>query len=150
MFALNSILWIPPERSSSLAKRKVTGLERIAGMLAHTEFASTDPKATREFLEKVFGWDLAEVKTPTGKIIRYETPGGARGSIRPTKPTEAPRTINYVLVQDIAVTEKRVERMGGERLTPITDVPRMGRFFWFKVPGGPVLAAWQDAPERED
>jgi predicted enzyme related to lactoylglutathione lyase len=133
-----------------LAKRKAAGLKRMTGMLAHTEFASTDPRATREFLEKVFGWDLAEVKTPTGKIIRYQTPGGARGSIRRTGAKEAPGTINYVLVKDIAATAKRVKRMGGERLMPITDVPHMGSYFWFKVPGGPVLAAWQDAPERED
>ena len=35
-------------------------------------------------------------------------------------------------------------------LMPIVDVPRTGRFFWFKVPGGPILAAWQDAPDRKD
>ncbi len=43
-----------------------------------------------------------------------------------------------------------IKRSGGEILMPIVDVPQMGRFFWFKVPGGPVLAAWQDAADRED
>jgi predicted enzyme related to lactoylglutathione lyase len=119
-------------------------------MLAHTELASTDPEATRNFLEKVFNWDLEEINTPSGSLVRYRTPGGARGSIRGTRPNETPATINYILVDDIEATASRIKRTGGEILMPTVDVPRMGRFFWFKVPGGPVLAAWQDDPDRED
>ena len=119
-------------------------------MLAHTELASTDPEATRRFLEKVFKWNLEEIDTPTGKLIRYHTPGGARGSIRRTRPKEAPAIINYILVEDIESTASIIKRTGGEILMPIVEVPQMGSFFWFKVPGGPVLAAWQDAPDRED
>src|SRR5712692_6010117 len=134
-----------------MVKRKSVGLARVAGMIAHTEIASTAPEATRRFLEDVFGWDLEEVRAPTGsKLIRYQTPGGVRGSIRKTGPEEAPATINYILVRDIEATESMIKRAGGELLMPIVDVPHTGRFFWFKVPGGPVLAAWQDAPDRKD
>jgi predicted enzyme related to lactoylglutathione lyase len=119
-------------------------------MLAHTEFASTDPEATRKFLDAVFGWQLEDVITPTGdRLIRYQTPGGTGGSIRKIGPKEAPAAINYILVGDIKATAGKVKRAGGELLMPIVDVPHMGRFFWFKVPGGPVLAAWQDASDRE-
>lgn len=131
-------------------RSKKTNLQRVAGMLAHTELASTDPEATRRFLEKVFKWDLDEIKTTDGKLIRYQTPGGARGSIRRTRPRETPATINYILVEDIGATASRIKRTGGEILMPVVDVPHMGRFFWFKVPGGPVLAAWQDSPDRKD
>jgi predicted enzyme related to lactoylglutathione lyase len=118
-------------------------------MLAHTELASTDPEATRAFLQKVFGWGTESVDAPGGgNLIRYQTPGGARGSIRKTGPEEAPAAINYILVDDIEGTAKKIKRTGGELLMPIVDVPQMGRFFWFKVPGGPVLAAWQDAPPQ--
>jgi predicted enzyme related to lactoylglutathione lyase len=130
--------------------RKKPNLERVVGMLAHTELASTDPEATRRFLEKVFKWNSEEVETPMGRMIRYQTPGGAGGNIRGTHPKEAPAAINYVLVEDIESTASTIKRSGGEILMPIVDVPRMGRFFWFKVPGGPVLAAWQDAADREE
>ena len=130
--------------------RKKSDLRRVAGMLAHTELASTDPEATRRFLEKVFKWNLDEVETPTGRLIRYQTPGGARGSIRGTRPKEAPAAINYILVEDIESTASIIKRSGGEILMSTVDVPQMGRFFWFKVPGGPVLAAWQDAADREE
>jgi uncharacterized protein len=130
------------------ADRKAN-LKRVAGMLAHTELTSTDPEATRRFLEKVFGWDMENIKAPAGKLIRYKTPGGAEGSIRGAGPKEAPGVVSYVLVDDVELTAKMVKRGGGELVLPITDVPRMGRFFWFKVPGGPVLAAWQDSDDRE-
>jgi predicted enzyme related to lactoylglutathione lyase len=118
-------------------------------MLAHTELASTDPGATKEFLNRVFRWELDEVDTPTGKLVRYRTPGGAEGSIRKTKLKESPGTVNYILVDDLEAMETKIEKMGGEIIMPAVDVPHMGRFFWFKVPGGPVLAAWQDAPDRK-
>jgi predicted enzyme related to lactoylglutathione lyase len=44
-------------------------------------------------------------------------------------------------VDDIEATASRIRRTGGEVLMPTVEVPHMGRFFWFKVPGGPVLAA---------
>ena len=125
--------------------RKRPNLGRVAGMLAHTEIASSNPEATRKFIEKVFEWDLEKVKTPSGERIRYQTPGGAQGSIRGLRPKEVPRTINYILVDDIEATAKKIKRARGEIVMPIVDVPKMGRFFWFRVPGGPILAAWQDA-----
>jgi uncharacterized protein len=118
-------------------------------MLAHTELSSTDPEATRKFLEKVFRWSTDSVQAPSGTIIRYTTPGGAGGSIRKAGPKESPAAINYILVEDIESTAKMVKEGGGEVMMPIADVPHMGKFFWFKVPGGPVLAAWQDAEDRE-
>jgi predicted enzyme related to lactoylglutathione lyase len=131
-----------------LAKTSNTNTERTIGMLAHTEIASTDPEATGRFVAKIFKWDLEEAKGPDGKLIRYRTPGGARGSIRATHPKEAPGTINYVLVDDIETAAKSIKRAGGEIVMPIVDVPDTGRFFWFKIPGGPVLAAWQDVPKK--
>jgi predicted enzyme related to lactoylglutathione lyase len=134
---------------STLATDEKPKLERVIGMLAHTELASSDPEATRSFIGKVFDWELEEMETPSGKLIRYTTPGGARGSIRATGPKEIPGTMNYILVDDIDAMSKRIKEAGGEIIMPIVDVPKMGRFFWFKVPGGPVLAAWQDAPKED-
>jgi len=117
-------------------------------MIAHTELATTDPEAMKDFLGKVFGWNFETVKTPAGKLISFETQGGARGSIRRTQPPELPGSINYVLVDNLDATAAKVKKMGGQVVLPRTDVPGMGSFFWFKVPGGPVLACWEDASNR--
>ena len=129
-----------------MSRRAERDLGRIIGMLAHTELASTDPDATTQFIRRVFGWETEEVAAPAGKLVRYRTPGGARGSIRSTRSGEPPATVNYILVEDIRATLEKVKDAKGEIVMPVADVPQMGSFFWFKVPGGPLLAAWQDAP----
>jgi len=131
-----------------MAKRRMPSPRRAIGMIAHTELASTDPEGTRRFLGKVFGWNFETLKTPTGKLISFQTQGGARGSIRSIKPNERPVSVNYILVNDLEATASKVKKMGGEIVLPRTDVPGMGSFFWFKVPGGPVLACWEDEANR--
>jgi predicted enzyme related to lactoylglutathione lyase len=115
-------------------------------MIAHTELASTDPLATKSFLEQVFGWSF---QRPQTEIIPYKTPGGAEGSIRKTRTGELPLAMNYILVDNLEVAEKKVVSFGGELVLPRVDVPNMGSFFWFKIPGGPVLACWADPPDRK-
>lgn len=117
--------------------------------MAFMELASTDPKATRAFLEKVFGWDFEAVKMPMGEYLSYETPKGERGGIRPTQPRETPSSMNYIKVQDLARAEERIRRSGGEIVLARVDLPGMGSFFWFRVPGGPIMACWQDSPEMK-
>ena len=131
-----------------MPKPRTTG-ERTVGMIAHTELGSTDPEASKRFLEKVFAWDFQTAETPTGKLISFRTQGGARGSIRATRGGEPPASVNYILVKDLESAATKVRKSGGEIVLPRVDVPGMGSFFWFKVPGGPVLACWADAPGRK-
>jgi uncharacterized protein len=133
---------------SEKENRAREGIPRIAGMIAHTEFASTNPSATRDFLSKVFGWEFQNVSTPMGELLSYSTPAGVQGDVRSVGPDESPRSLNYVLVDDIQKAEEKIMASGGEVVLPRVDVPQMGSFFWFKVPGGPILACWQDSPRR--
>jgi predicted enzyme related to lactoylglutathione lyase len=57
--------------------------------------------------------------------------------------------MNYVLVDNLKQAESKIRTAGGEIVLPPVDVPEMGSFFWFKVPGGPILACWADAPNRK-
>jgi len=119
--------------------------------MAFTELASTDPAATRRFLEKVFGWSFESVKMLGGEYLSFDAPGG-RGGIRPTQPKEMPGSTNYVRVPDLDAALTKIKASGGEVVLPRVDVPGMGSFFWFRIPGGPIMACWEDAPElpRED
>ncbi len=133
-----------------MAKHRTAVPRRAIGMIAHTELASTDPGATKKFLGKVFGWNFQTEETPTGELITFNTKGGSRGSIRSTRPKEAPASINYILVKDLDSTANSIKNMGGEIIMPRVDLPRMGAFVWFKVPGGPILACWEDARDRSE
>ena len=113
---------------------------------AFTEMASDDPAATRKFLQRAFRWRFRSVRMPQGEYLSFEIPGGGRGGIRPTQPTESPSSLSYIRVADLSQALDRVEQAGGTVVLPRVDVPGMGSFFWFRVPGGPILACWQDAP----
>src|SRR5205807_5173994 len=83
-------------------------------------------------------------------------PSPRRGPRRhPSRPgEEIPGSMNYVRVDDLDAASRKIERAGGAIVLPRVDIPGMGSFFWFRIPGGPILAAWQDAPalpeEREE
>ena len=129
-----------------MAKRKTSQAATIDGTMAFSELSSTDPTATRNFLEKVFAWRFQSVKFPLGEYLSFEAPGGGRGGIRPVQAREIPGSMNYVRVDDLDAASRKIERAGGAIVLPRVEIPGMGSFFWFRIPGGPILAAWQDAP----
>jgi uncharacterized protein len=122
----------------------------LVGMIAHTELASTSPSETLAFLSKVFGWDFQKIGSANAEMYSYRTPAGLQGSLRKTEPQELPSSLNYVLVEDIQKAEEKIRASGGEIILSRVEVPKMGSFFWFKVPGGPVLACWQDIPKTSE
>ncbi len=116
------------------------------GALAFVELATTDLGATRLFLEKAFDWKFQSTPMPSGEYLTYRTPDGGRGGVRSTQPQEVPSSLSYFRVGDLEEALQRIQRAGGTIVLPRVDVPRMGSFFWFRAPGGPILACWQDAP----
>ena len=129
-----------------MARKKTQEEAAVDGVVAFTELASSDPGSTRAFLEKVFDWNFERVKMPMGEYLSYRTPGGVRGGIRSTQPKEAPLSMNYVRVEDLDAAMTKIKRAGAEVVLARVDVPGMGSFFWFRIPGGPLMACWQDAP----
>src|SRR5436309_1781774 len=93
--------------------------------MAFSEFSSTDPAATRSFLEKVFGWRFESVKFPMGEYLSFRTPGGGQGGIRPAQAKEIPGSTSYVRVDHLDAARKKVERAGGEIVLPrVVSWPR--------------------------
>lgn len=115
------------------------------GSIVHTELVSDDPAATKKFLTDVFDWKFEKTSTPAGDYFMLEAPGGGRGGLRGAGDAESPIATNYVLVEDLDAAQSKVEKAGGKIVLPRTDVPGMGSFFWFQVPGGVVMACWQPA-----
>ncbi len=83
---------------------------------------------------------------PAGEYLSFRTPGGGQGGVRPVQKGEAPSNLSYIRVRDLDQARKKVERWGARLVLPRVDVPGMGSFFWFQIPGGPIMACWQDAP----
>ena len=130
-----------------LSKMTEARSRTTAATVGFTELSSTNSEASRSFLEKVFRWTFQEIQMPNGKYLTYRSPEGATLGIRPAQQSEAPTSMNYVKVDDLRQAEKWVREAGGTIVLPRTDLPAMGSFFWFKVPHGPIMACWQDAPQ---
>src|SRR5260370_20146578 len=63
----------------------------LYGWITHTDFASNDPVATRDWCAEVLGWTFQPPpRTPTGDyhLFAYSEAGG--GGIRRTAPAETP------------------------------------------------------------
>src|SRR6267143_3234541 len=108
-------------RTETMAKKTTKHESSTHGTLAFSELASTDPKATRSFLERTFGWSFESVTFPMGEYLSFKTPGGGRGGVRPVAPKEAPGSMNYVLVLDLDAATTKIKRAGGEIVLPRVD-----------------------------
>src|SRR5437763_16950492 len=82
----------------TVAERKASTARTDDGTMAFSELASTDPAATRRFLEKVFAWRFESLKFPLGAYHSFEAPGRGRGGVRPEQAKEIPGGMNYVRV----------------------------------------------------
>lgn len=110
----------------------------------HVEYASSDPAATRKFLEGVLGFKF-DVDDSMGYAMRSDkVEGGAGTGIRALEPGESgPTTYSYLTVQDIDATIRAAERAGAKVLHPKVEIPEMGWSGVVLAPGGVVLGLYQ-------
>lgn len=130
-----------------MSKKAVSTKIHEMGTMGFTELSTNDSAATRQFLEKTFRWKFEEIPMPNGKYFSYRSADGNTLGIRQAQQSEGPSSMNYVRVEDLKLAEARIRGAGGEIVLPRTDIPNMGSFFWFKIPSGPMMACWQDAPQ---
>jgi len=114
------------------------------GQIVHTEIVTTDPKAMKTFMEKVFGWKFETSKMPEGDYHSFKTPGGTGGGVMaPVMSSQPIAATPYILVNDAKAAQKKVEKAGATIVMPTDEIPNVGWFFMFQVKGGPILACFQ-------
>jgi predicted enzyme related to lactoylglutathione lyase len=120
----------------------------MEGAVVHVELSSTDPAATRKFLETVYGWKFTE--QPMGAGMQYWTftagsgPGG--GLMKPTG-AQPPGTVVYVGVKSIDAAITKISAAGAKVLLPKTEIPHVGWFALYTIPGGVTQAVFESTPE---
>src|SRR5262245_15655633 len=85
------------------APRKHKFTRGLYGHITHTDLASDDPTATKEWCRKVLGWTFTFSMPGAGGEIHmfaYSPKGG--GGIRPINPPEQPGSIPYIHVASCA------------------------------------------------
>jgi predicted enzyme related to lactoylglutathione lyase len=112
----------------------------LYGHITHTDFASNDPAATKDWCVKVFGWTFRpSFPTPAGDyhLFAYSDTGG--GGIRPTNPPEMPGSVPFVHVADAKATFEAALREGAEEIQPPERVMEGVTIAIVRAPGGVTI-----------
>jgi hypothetical protein len=112
----------------------------LYGHITHTDLASTDPAATKEWRAKVLGWTFRpSFPIPGGDyhLFAYSDTGG--GGIRPTNPLETPGSVPFVHVADATVAFEAALREGAEEIQPPTRVMQGVTVAIVRAPGGVTI-----------
>ncbi len=115
--------------------------------LDYLEYASADPKATRKFLEKAFGWEFT-VLEEAGYALhgRREGSDGTTVGIRALHAEEPPRTLGFTRVADLDAAIRSVQKAGGRVLVGKTAIPGFGWVATIEVPGAVVQGLLEPSP----
>lgn len=114
------------------------------GAIVHVELTSNDPAATRKFLEGVFGWKFKqEMVDPSMEYWTFDAGSGPRGGLTKPMGPMPPSTLNYVLVDSVEAHVKKIKAHGGKFMMERTEIPTVGWFAIYEIPGGVAQAIFE-------
>ncbi len=114
------------------------------GAIVHVELSSKDPVASRKFFTDVFGWKFKKEEMGGGpEYWTFDAGSGPGGGLMEPMPGNPPGTLNYILVESVEAAEKKIVAHGGKIMMPRTEIPTVGWFTIFEVPGGVVSAVYE-------
>ena len=110
----------------------------------HTELITDNPKATADFVGKMFGWNVQKWDNPKAEYYMWNYPGekmGGGGIGQSEK--QGPHVDIYVDVEDVNATLDKALSLGATEITGETEIGGgMGYFAVIQVPGGCRLGLW--------
>jgi predicted enzyme related to lactoylglutathione lyase len=112
----------------------------LYGRITHTDFASTNPVATREWCAAVLGWTFQPAfPTPNGDyhLFAYSEEGG--GGIRQVAADEVPGSTPTVHVEDTQAAYDAALAAGAEPVSPPTKVMEGVCVAMVRAPGGVLI-----------
>lgn len=110
------------------------------GQITHTEFASTDPEATRAWCVDVLGWQFRDpFPSPAGDyhLFAYSDTGG--GGIRSTAEGELPASTPTVHVASTDEAYDAALAAGAESVHPPESIMAGVRIAMVRAPGGVLI-----------
>lgn len=119
------------------------------GTLCWTEIVTDDLEKARNFYAEVFGWKINESENDAieMKYLEYDTgTGQSSGGIYEINPemcggeAPPPHFMNYIAVDDVDASIKKVEELGGRVMGEPHDVPKVGRMAVVSDPAGATFA----------
>jgi predicted enzyme related to lactoylglutathione lyase len=113
------------------------------------EIGTDDPESAERFYGELFGWTFRKDDSDPNMEYREVTAPGAElpsGGIMSTGGKFPNYATFYVVVEDVAATVAKAERLGGKVLVPPTTVPAGLVFAQVHDPAGNQIGIFTPAP----
>ena len=112
---------------------------------AWVDLSSTDPKASRDYYSKLFGWKVEVEPDPkAGGYALAKQDGKDVAGIGGTQNPNGPSAwMVYIGTKDADALAKKVEAAGGKVIAPPFAVLKSGRMAVFQDPSGAFISAWE-------
>jgi predicted enzyme related to lactoylglutathione lyase len=113
----------------------------MANDICHVEIATSNLAASRDFVQRFFGWAVTEMMPEYWLWAAPEGPGGGL-AFSPEPPAEGAIAI-YVGVEGLGAALGRATTLGAEVHRPAMVLPAdHGHCAAIRIPGGAVLGLW--------
>ncbi len=124
--------------------------------VVHTELITDNPKATADFVGKLFGWEIQKWDNPKAEYYMWNYPGekmggGGIGATGEMGSKQGPHIDIYVDVENIAAAIEKAKTLGATQMIGETAIGdgEMGYFAVIQIPGGVNLGMWSMKPSMK-
>jgi uncharacterized protein len=114
------------------------------GAFSWCELMTTDAAAAKAFYGKLFGWEMEDMAMPEMTYTVVKVGGNMIGGIMAIPPKAQgmpPMWGAYVTVDNVDLTARTAQELGGKLLVPPQDIPDVGRFCVIQDPQGATINA---------
>ena len=126
-----------------------TAPSQVLGRPVWFELMTTDTKAAEAFYDKVVGWTSEPFAASPNPYTQFKRSGGVAVAglmQRPDGMNMPPFWAMYVSVPKLEDAVADIKRLGGSELSPVIDVPTVGRMQMLKDPQGAAFYVIQPEP----
>jgi predicted enzyme related to lactoylglutathione lyase len=116
------------------------------------ELLTKDVDAAERFYTAVIGWTVTPFEGSPTRYDMWTRPGGVPigGAMKmPDDVPAPPHWLMYVGVPSLEKAIARVQELGGSALSPVIDIPNVGRMRVMKDPQGAMFAIHEPAPSSQ-
>ena len=113
----------------------------MAGDIVHLELKSADFERTSQFYSRLFGWKMQHM--PEMSYLMWQAAAGPGGGFVRPEMSQAPGTLAYIAVDDIAKKLGEIDAAGGRTVLGKMAVGEMGFMAIFVDPEGNTVGLWQ-------
>lgn len=115
------------------------------GAASWIELMTTNVDAAKVFYRELLGWTLHdEPMMEDGGIYTVIKAGATEigGMMSKPPPLEhvPPNWGAYITVDDVDATAAKAQALGATTIVPVTEIPKVGRFYVFQDPQGAVIS----------